>query len=133
MTSQFFDMQDTENPLNGTSVRSSSELQSLLEGVTDREPFFAELVAENGFKLLLGIGPSEACVQFSLTDGSPPYLMAVARDAPSTAEGEVEFLIGDTATPVPKRFSLPYKTMVDVAACFVDSGERYTGVAWEDV
>lgn len=57
--------------------------------------------------------------------------MAVAHGAPSTSEGEVEFLIGDTATPVPRRFSLPYKTMVEVAVRFVDSGERDAGVAWE--
>jgi hypothetical protein len=59
--------------------------------------------------------------------------MAVAHETPNTAEGEVEFLIGDTATPVPKRFSLPYETMVEIAARFVDSGERHAGVAWEEV
>lgn len=130
---QFFDRQEEANPLNGTSVRNSTELRHLLDRVRDREPFFAELIAENGFKLLLGIGASEACVQFSAADGSVPYLMAVARDAPSAAEGEVEFLIGNTASPVPKRFSLPYETMVEIAARFVDSGERHAGVAWEEV
>ena len=98
--------------LNGTRVSNATELKRLLDGVRDREPFFVELVGENGFKLLLGIGVPEACVQFSPTDGSTPYLMAVVRNAPNAGEGEICFLIGDTPSPVPKRFSLPYETMV---------------------
>jgi len=128
---QFFDMQEKANPLSGTRVRNSTELVRLLDRLHDRKPFFAELVGENGFKMLLGIGVPEACVQFSPTDGSTPYLMAVVRDAPNADEGEIEFLIGNTVTSVPKRFALPYETMVEIAARFVDSGERYSGVAWE--
>ena len=129
---QFFDRQDTANPMNGTGVRNSTELRHLLDRMRDREPFFAELIGENGFKLLLGIGPSDACVQFSASNGSAPYLMAVAQHT-TKDEGEIEFLIGDTASPVPKRYSLPYETMVEVAAHFVDSGERHLGVEWEEV
>lgn len=132
MMAQFFDRQDTKNSLNGMRVGSSTELRQLLDRLRDREPFFAELIGENGFKLLLGIGSSEACVQFSAADGSAPYLMAVEHDA-GAAEGETEFLIGDTASPVPKRYALSCETMVRIAGAFVDSGERHAGVVWEEV
>ena len=132
MTAQFFDRQDPANPMNGATVRNSIELREMLGRLRGRQPFFAELIDENGFKLLLGIGASEGCVQFSATDGSAPYLMAVAKNAPRGA-GEVEFLIGDTATPVPKRYCLPYDTMVAIAARFADSGQRDLGVDWEQV
>lgn len=105
MIAHLFDMQDAANPMNGREVRSSIELRRLLDGVREREPFFVERVGETGSKLLLGIGV-HACVQFSPANGAAPYLMAVAHEA-STAEGEVDFLCGDTATPVPGRFLLP--------------------------
>lgn len=132
MTAQFFDRQEA-GPVEGVTVHSSAELRNLLSRIRDRKPFFAELVGDNGFKLLLGIGAPESCVQFSSTDGSPPYLMAVDPGRGSNPVGEVEYLIGDTATPVPKRFVLPYPTMVEVAARFVDEGDRHTGVLWEEV
>ena len=59
--------------------------------------------------------------------------MAVLHDAPVPADGEIAFLIGDTASPVPSRYSLPYETMVEVAAHFVDSSGRHDGVGWEEV
>lgn len=132
MITRFFDRQDTESPLNGTRIDDPAELRRLLDGVRDRPPFFAELIGDNGFKLLLGIGAAGGCAQFSLADGSAPYWMAVAQDAPD-AGGEIEFLIGDTASPVPNRYFLPYETLVDVAADFVTSGERCPRVAWEQV
>jgi hypothetical protein len=129
---RFFDRQNTANPLNGTTICDSTELRRLLDSVSDRPPFFAELIGENGFKLLLGIGSAGGCAQFSAADGSAPYLMAVAEDGPKM-EGEIKFLIGDTASPVPKRYLLPYLALVDVAAGFVSSGERCPHVAWEEV
>lgn len=129
MIVQFFDRQDTANPMDGMLIRNSVELRQLLDRLRDRQPFFAELIS-NSHKLLLGIGASNACVQYSATDGSAPYLMAVAKDAPDV-QGEAEFLIGDTTTPVPMQYCLPYDTMVEVAAWFADSGKRYPGVTWE--
>lgn len=132
MISQFFDRQDPVNPMNGSRVGDPVELQRLLDGIRGRPPFFAELIGDNGFKLLLGIGDDGGCVQFSAADGSAPYLMALAED-PSNVEGEIEFLIGDTASAVPGRFFLPYEILVDVAATFVSSGERSSHVVWEEL
>jgi len=132
MKAQFFDRQDTANPLNGTSIESFAELQSMLESVRNRPPFFAELIGDNGFKLLLGLGTNEGCVQFSSTDGAPPYLMAVAPN-PRDSIGESEFLIGDTASPVPKRYCMPYEAVVHIAAAFLQTGQRKPDVHWEEI
>jgi hypothetical protein len=132
MMTQFFDRQDTINPLNGTEIRDATELRHLLNSLRHKNPFFAELIGENGFKLLLGIGAAEGCIQFSAADDSAPYLMAVAKDITDT-EGEAEFLIENTASPVPKRYCLSYDTLIEVAAHFVNSGDRSPHVAWEAV
>ena len=130
MIAQFFDRQDTANPMNGTMLDNSDELRKMLSELRSRQPFFAELIGENGYKLLLGIGFSDSCVQHSSADGSAPYLMAVAVEA---REGEVEFLIADTASPVPMRYCLSYETMVEIATHFLNSGERYPTVDWEEL
>jgi hypothetical protein len=129
---QFFDRQDEGNPISGVTVPDPGELRFLLDRMRNRPPFFAELVGENGFKLLIGIGASEGCAQYSATDGSPPYMMARAT-TPCPVEGEAEFLIGGTASPVPRRYCLPWETLVQVASHFVTFGERFPGVAWEEV
>ena len=87
MTVEFFDRQDGDGPRNGETLRSSTELRPLLDGLLGREPFFAELVGDGGAQLLLGIGP-EACVQHSAVDGSCPYLTAVLPETPAGEAGD---------------------------------------------
>lgn len=130
MKAQFFDRQDVANAANGENIGSLLQLRQVLAGLRDREPFFAELIGDNGYKLLLGLGSTEGCAQFSSVDGAPPYLMAVGEQH---AEGELEFLIGDTATPVPKKYCLPRKVIEDIAAEFVDKGQRKSDVLWEEI
>lgn len=131
MMAQFFDRQDIDNPLNGTSITKLSELRSALKSTRGRSPFFAELIGDNGFKLLLGIGSDEGCAQFSSVDGSPPYFMAVAPDGGE--EGEKVFLIGDTASPVLKRYCLPYDAIEAIAETFLQIGRRKSDVVWEEI
>ncbi len=132
MSARFFDRQDRTNPANGSSVAGATELRRLLAGLRGRPPFFAELLSENGWTLLLGLGESEGCAQLSRTDGDPPYYMAIDRD-PSDADGEMEFLIGDTLSPVPRRYRLPYETLVKVAETFVLTGQRLAELSWEEI
>ena len=104
----------------------------MLASMRARPPFFAELICDNGYKLLLGLGASEGCVQFSSTEGDPPYLMAVADNA-EAAIGDVEFLMGDTVTPVSRRYCLPYDVVADIAVVFVDTGNPKSDVHWEAI
>jgi hypothetical protein len=129
---QFFDRQDPKNPINGRVVTRSMEVSELFAAVRTRPPFFAEFIGEGGFKLLVGLASAEGCAQFSAADGSPPYLMAVAPDAANSG-GEQSFLIGDTMTPVPKRYCLPYEAIVRLAEVFVDTGLRDTEIRWEEI
>ncbi|MEO1245769.1 MAG: Imm1 family immunity protein [Pseudomonadota bacterium] len=132
MKTTFFDRQDTDNPLNGKTINSVSELQEVLTSDRDRLPFFAELIGENGFRLLLGLGSREGCVQFSSIDGSPPYLMVVSPDE-SNSEGDLEFMIGGTVSPVPRRLCVPYETVEKTAAEFVQTGQRGLDIQWKEV
>jgi hypothetical protein len=129
---RFFDRQDPTNPRNGTAITNVAELRHAFLLPDDRAPFFAELVGENGFKLLVGIAKDEGCVQYGSTDGLPPYLMAVACND-GQRSGEMSFLIGNTETPVPLRYCLPIDTVLSIAEEFMRSGRRAPLVGWEEL
>jgi Immunity protein Imm1 len=132
MKTHFFDLLDNANPLNGNSIENLAELQNLLESVRDRLPFIAELIGDNGFKLTFVLGTTEGCVQFCSVELEPPYLMAVNPNL-RDSEGEVEFLMGGALTPVSKRYCLHYDAFVEIAAEFVQTGERKRDVLWEEL
>ncbi|SRR6266700_7313985 len=130
MRAQFFDRQDTGNPLNGAVLEDPEALRTIVQDMQSRAPFLAELIGTNGRTLLLGLGCSDGCVQFSSTDGTPPYLMAVRDNA---EQGEQDFLICNTPTPVPRRYCLPMQRVAEIAAAFLEHGERYSDVEWEEI
>lgn len=81
---------------------------------------------------MLGIGGTFGCVQYSRSDGGPPYLVAVpARPYPTKAD--IEFLTGNTATPVPARNILSFDELSQIALHFLATGERSELVSWEPV
>jgi hypothetical protein len=132
MNVEFFDRQDNRNPLNGLIVSQKPFLLKLLDDLQGRSPFFCELLGQNGYKVLLGIGGTRGCVQYSRTDGTPPYLMAVSTDQDVSTEF-FEFLIGDTRSPVPSRYCSPFDTVKDIAAYFQMTGERSPAISWEEI
>jgi Immunity protein Imm1 len=132
MNVEFFDRQDDRNPLNGLIVDQQSRLLELLDQLRDSSPFFCELLGQNGHTVLLGIGGPRSCVQYSRTDGTPPYLMAVSPD-PDVSKEFFEFLIADTPTPVPSRYCMLLDTVKDVAEHFQATGERSPMVSWEEI
>jgi len=128
---QFFDRQDTGNPLNGVVFEDPEAIRQIVQDMQLRVPFFAELVGTKGHGLLLGLGSSDGCVQFSSNDGGPPYLMAVRPNGKH--EGEQDFLISGTPSPVPRRYCLPMAKVAEIAATFLENGERYPDVEWEAI
>jgi hypothetical protein len=132
MIVKFFDMQDESNPLNGLIVGSDKELAQLLDGFRTRDPFFAELRGENGYNLLIGIGSTIGCVQYSHGEGDPPYLVALATP-PISRRDDGEFLAGDTPTPIPARNILPFEQVKQIAIYFRETGAPSPGVSWEEV
>lgn len=131
MIARFFDQQDEANPLNGTIVSDGEQLSQLLDELRTREPFFAELFGDNGYKLLIGIGRTRGCVQYSRADGHSAYLVAVA-PSPIADERYMEFLIGDTPTPISMRYILPIDKVKEITSYFIQTGARSAKVTWED-
>ena len=132
MKTHFFDLLDNANPLNGIGIENLAEFQNVLENVRDRLPFIAELIGDNGFKLTFVLGTTEGCVQFCSVELEPPYLMAINSNL-RDSEGEAEFLMGGTLTPVSKRYCLPYDAFAEIVAEFVQTGERRRNVIWEEL
>jgi hypothetical protein len=132
MNAVFKDMQDHSSRLDGATVHDRKELFALLDSIRDRQPFGCELVGENDYKLTLGIGEHIGFVQHSPADGDTPYLLAVAPEKCCEQE-YVEFLVGDTPTPIPQRFFLPFEAVKRIAAYFIETGERSPAFSWEEI
>lgn len=128
----FKDLQEPGNPLNGTQIDSAQEFRGILRRLAKRTPFLFELRSDKGYRLTIGYAGQEGCAQYSASDGSPPYLMATS----SQSLGEpdfVQFLAGDTPTPIPGRFCLPINVIEHVAKDFIEGAKRSEAVGWEEI
>jgi len=68
----FVDLQDSSNKLNDVPIDKRATLIEILEGMLQqREPFICELLGENKFDLMIGIGPL-GCAQYAGPDHDPP-------------------------------------------------------------
>jgi hypothetical protein len=130
MNATFQDMEQLANPMNGTSL-TSSILATFFQSLAGREPFMFELRGENGFMLTVGVAADCGTVQYSPSEGLPPYLMARGDE---TDESEfMEFLAGGTPTPIPKRFCLPLDRVQKIMQDFFTHGEKSDAVEWEEI
>jgi hypothetical protein len=132
MAVQFFDLHEDANPRNGSVISNEDEFSELLDGFRGRKPFFFELVWGKEFVLQIGFGANGSCVQHSPSDGDPPYLLAVAAGS-SEAPAYMEFLCGNTPTPVWVRYRLSHQMLKQIVAYFLESGGRGPVVEWEEV
>ena len=128
----FYDRQDEQNELNGTAL-VMEQIGSLLSSLHNRDPFFFELVRDDGTTLLVGYAGDCGCAQFSATDGSPPYWLAREPDRGEACEGNVEYLIGGTPTPVPNSNTLTRSMLVGAIEYFVSEGGRLPALLWDEV
>ena len=129
---QFFDRQDSRGPHNGELVTDPHTLFAWLAETRGRPPFFLELLADNGYKLLVGVSDTLGCAQYSARDGSPPYMMVTEGDMESKDKYMV-FLTANTDTPVPLQFCLPMATIREAMSDFIATGQMSTRVAWEEL
>jgi hypothetical protein len=132
MIVRFYDRQDPTNHLNATAFEDADLLISALHDMQKRQPFFCELYGESQHRLMVGLGNRWSCVQYSKEDGEPPYLMALAEGAMRDGD-DLQFLINNTATPVPFRFGLSQNTFWQIVRVFCEAGERSGSVQWEEI
>jgi hypothetical protein len=132
MIVRFLDQQDESNPLNGSIITDNEQLARMLDSLRTRKPFFAQLFGDNGYNLMVGIGGTIGCVQYSRSDGSSAYLVAVASN-PIAEDEDMEFLCGNTATPVSMRYILPFEKVKEIASYFLETGARSATVRWEEI
>lgn len=132
MSIRFFDRQESSNPRHSKVIEDSESLATAIDELRERPASFCELESQNGFKLLLGISRDRGCAQYSAADGSPPYLMALD-DKGTNADDYMEFLIGNTDTPVQMRYCLPISQIKEIAQEFVRTGERSPEFQWEAI
>ena len=127
MNIKFYDMEDDENPLNESIIRSPERLHQILLSLQQREPFSCELSRENGSQLIVGVGWI-GCAEYS-RDGDAPYLCAVTNR--KVIHVDAEFLAGGTSTPIAARFCMPFDDVIKIAVYFMRTGETCPLFAWE--
>jgi hypothetical protein len=129
---RYSNLQDDFDPVSDTSLAGSAELADLLESRRRKLPFLAKLSGENGFELMIGIGRNVGCVQYSHSNGAPPYLMAISPNPPMK-RGGFEFLTANTPTQIPAPNIVRFKELKEIALHFLETGERSNKVAWQEV
>jgi hypothetical protein len=122
------------NPEGGFSrseIESREELFDFLETLSGRKPFYCELRQES-YKLSICIRGELGSVQHSPANGSPPYMMAVTPERHNPNE-EVEFVIGNEATPLSARHALPLSIVKQIVVRFFETEDRSKAVLWEEI
>lgn len=130
MRIRYVNQQNKLDPMNGVVIAESAKLAKLLDSRRNDPPFLGELAADNGYHIEFGIGGDIGCVQFSSTDGDPPYLMAMSANPPMKS-GYVEFLISNTPTPFAARYIIRFDELKEIALHFMETGERSNRVLWQ--
>jgi len=133
MTTVFQDLQHEDNPQNGRILSNRDAVLSLLDQLARAErPYMCQFTGDDGFNLLIGIAHDFGCAQHSSNDGQPPFLMATSSIGSSQPD-DMEFLVGDTPTPIDGRYRLSFDELCEVVAAFVATGEGSSRVSWEQL
>src|SRR5262249_13686439 len=120
-----------EGRFDSSEIGSLKELLEFLETLSGREPFYCEL-RQGSYKLSICIRGDLGSVQHSPADNSPPYMMAVNLESRDPHK-EVEFLIGNEATPLPARYALPLAVVKQIVLHFFETGGRCPEMQWEEL
>jgi hypothetical protein len=131
MSAIFLDLQNHDNPDSGQTVTDGASAKMLLNKNISRDPFTCQFIFSGQTELLIGLSPKLCFAQHSSTSGDPPYLVAYLGSDRSLT-GLQEFLIDDTPTEIRRNQCIPLELLLEVAAYFVETGERSPLVLWED-
>lgn len=133
MNTKFQDLQNEHNPHDGQVISDRETAASLLDDLRNiRPPFMCQFTGDDGFNLVVGIGRDFGCVQHSSNDGMPPFLLAVSKTG-SSNRNDMEFLVGDTTTPINGRYRIPFDALREIVVDFVTTGQRNSNVTWDEL
>ena len=132
MNVEYENQQDHFDPMNRIVFSDGAKLGQLLDARKRQPPFGARLSGENGYELMIGLGGRFAFIQYSLSNGDPPYLLAMSENPPLKSGG-IEFFVGNTPTPVTARHIIRFAELKEIAFHFIETGQRGSGVGWEEV
>jgi hypothetical protein len=133
MKAVFRDLQWKDNPANSKVIESPESALQLLDSLLDRPPSLCTLSSEDAkAEILVGVGDPLGCVQFSASDGAPPYLMPRA-DSVLSGNDYVTFLAGGTPTEIPRRYCLPWPQVREIVDYFIKHGSRKPDLIWEEI
>lgn len=132
MSVRYMNEQDERDPMNRTIIAGSERLSELLDERRSNVPFIAELLGDNGFQLMIGIGSAVSFAQYCRANGELPYLAAVPPQ-PRVKSRYVGFLMNNTLTPIPGRFILTFDEMKQIALHFLETGERSEVFSWVSI
>ncbi|CAN5154424.1 hypothetical protein BH11CYA1_BH11CYA1_07270 [soil metagenome] len=128
MKVQFVDFSLERRPER--TFQTTTELTSFLRQLQSEEPSAGELVGENGYKLTVGIDGQVAFVQYSNTNGDPPYLVAQARTI--VTKKKHDFIVTGSPTEVDGKCCLPFSEFEKVVCDFMETGQKSPFVEWAD-
>jgi len=132
MNANFQDLDNENNPMNGVTYSNWADIHPIFEKPIHR-PYMIQLQLENKCKLDIGLAQGIGCVQRSPPDGMPPYRMATTINSPPFGQGETEFSVGGTATPIDNHYCLPLPLVVQIVRKILHGEEPSNEIAWEDV
>jgi hypothetical protein len=118
-------------PDAGLVVSTKGALMVHLSSFLKRDPGILEIVSPEGTRLHLGLGGRYACAQITAANSLPPYLVAQAGE--TTASEDVEFLLGDTPTPVVPEECISVPEAVRIAEHFFDTGQPDPTITWKKI
>jgi hypothetical protein len=75
--------QEDADPMNGMIISGGAQLDAALDAGRIGTPVFVRLSGDNGFEIMVGIGHNVGCIQYSRSDGEPPYLVALFSGLPN--------------------------------------------------
>ena len=122
---------DQEGRTATIAIASWDEMLALFERLLEKEPLYCELVQSES-KLSVCIRKDCGSIQHGPTNNEPPYMMAVTADD-HDADQEVDFFIGNEATPISARYALPLPAVKQIIGYFMTKGERDPSVCWDTI
>jgi hypothetical protein len=118
---------------DGFRIETSEELHALLARLRKRSPSGCEFEFEDHFRLKIGFCSSGAFAEHMSIGSLPPYLVAVAPTPRPAADEKTVFMIGGSWTEIPTRYVIDPDCLANICLKFLATGDRWSGVAWEEI